>query len=88
MTKCCKNCKFAKVNWAAAYKQIIVNESDHHLQYFEWLGRYFLELCLVFEGMSSVGIYDRFAKIVLFILFQRIAPSVRSWPFEFKQGNQ
>ena len=54
MTKCGRNCKFCKVDWAAAYKQIRVNESDHHLQYFEWLGRYFLELCLIFGGVSYV----------------------------------
>ena len=27
-----------------------------------------MELCLIFGGVSSVGIYDRFAKIVLFIV--------------------
>ena len=68
MTKCGRNCQFTKVDWAAAYKQIRVHETDHPLQYFEWLGRYFLELCLIFGGVSSVGIYDRFAKIVLFIV--------------------
>ena len=68
LTKCGRNCKFTKVDWAAAYKQIRVHESDHPLQYFEWLGRFFLELCRIFGGVSSVGIYDRFAKIVLFIV--------------------
>ena len=56
------------VETAAAYKQIRVNESNHHLQYFEGVGRFFLELCLNFRGVSSVGIYDRFAKIVLFLV--------------------
>ena len=32
---------------------------------------YFLELCLIFGGVSSVGIYDRFAKMVLFIVLAR-----------------
>ena len=31
-------------------------------------GKIFLELCLIFGGVSSVGISDIFAKIVLFIV--------------------
>ena len=78
LNKCGRNCKFAKVDWSAAYKQIRVNEEDQCLQYFECLGRYFLELCLIFGGSSSVGIYDRFAKIVLFIVIMNsgIPPSL------------
>jgi hypothetical protein len=38
----------------------------------DWASAYkqdiFLELCLIFGGVISVGIYDRFAKIVLFIV--------------------
>ncbi len=56
------------MDWTGAYKQIRVDESDHPLEYIEWLGRFFLELCLIFGGVSSVDIYDRFAKIVLFIV--------------------
>ena len=69
--RCGRNCKFTKVDWAAAYKQIRVHLDDHCLQYFEWLGMYFLEVCLIFGGVSSIGIYDRFAKIVLFIVLIR-----------------
>ena len=54
MTKCGRNCKFAKVDWAAVYKQIRVNEFDHQLQYFEWLGRFFLDLYLIVRGVRSV----------------------------------
>ena len=71
MNKCGRKCKFVKLDWAAAYKQIKVNESDRSLQYFEWLGRFFLELCLIFGSSSSVGIYDRFAKVILFIALKR-----------------
>ena len=55
-----------------------MNEEDQCLQYFEWLGRCFLELCFIFGGYSSVGIYDRFAKIVLFIVIMNsgIPPSL------------
>ena len=67
LNKCGRNCKFVKLDWSAAYKQVKVAEEDRILQYFEWLGRYFLELCLIFGCSSSVGIYDRFAKVVLFI---------------------
>ena len=32
-------------------------------QFFEWCGKDFSELCLVFGGSSSVGLYDRLAKV-------------------------
>ena len=70
LNKCGKNCKFVKLDWSAAYKQVKVSEEDRSLQYFEWLGRYFLELSLIFGCSSSVGIYDRFSKFVLFIALQ------------------
>jgi len=54
-----------KMDWADAYKHIHVREEDVHLQWFSWLGRYFAEVCLVFGAVSSVGIYDRAAKLVL-----------------------
>ena len=47
-----------------AYKHITVGEGDLNLQWFEWLGMYFCELCLIFGGVSSVGLFDRFAKVV------------------------
>ncbi len=58
-------CKMVKIDWAAAYKHIAVREEDRNLQWFSWLGKYFVELCLVFGGASSAGIYDRLAKTVL-----------------------
>ena len=58
LTKCGRNCQFKKFNWAATSKQIRVHETDHPMQYFEWLGRFFLELCLIFGGVSLVGIYN------------------------------
>ena len=53
-----------KLDWAAAYKQIRVQSADIRQQFFYWAGRYFAELCLIFGGGSSVGIYDRVAKRV------------------------
>ena len=55
----------SKLDWSDAYKHIRVRAEDVELQYFEWLGMFFAELCLVFGAVSSVGIYDRAAKLVL-----------------------
>ena len=60
-----------KVDWADAYKHVAVSDADSHLQWFEWGGRAFRELCLVFGCASSAGIFDRLAKIVLFIVIRR-----------------
>ena len=53
-----------KLDWASAYKHISVRLADLPLQWFKWLDRYFLETSLIFGGVSSVGIYDRHAKIL------------------------
>ena len=45
-----------------------VRDEDQDLQWFSWLGKYFCELCLIFGSKSSVGLYDRLAKLVLFIV--------------------
>ena len=44
-----------------------VRESEVWMQGFMWFGRVFYELCLVFGGKSSAGLYDRLAKLVLWI---------------------
>jgi hypothetical protein len=54
-----------KIDWESAYKHIAVRPQDLHLQWFKWMDRYFVELSLIFGGVSSVGIYDRHAKLVL-----------------------
>ena len=54
-----------KLDWSDAYKHIRVRKEDVALQWFSWLGKYFVELCLIFGTSSSVGIYDRAAKVVL-----------------------
>ena len=66
-----KNCYIVKIDWRMAYKQIAVNPEDVNLQWFEWLGMYFCKLSLIFGAVSSVGIFDRLAKIVLEIVLQR-----------------
>lgn len=67
---CGRGAEFAKMDWSAAYKQIRVRQEDVQLQFFHWLGKLFAELSLVFGGVSSAGIYDRLAKIVLYIAIQ------------------
>ena len=57
-----------KIDWEAAYKNIKVLPSDIRLQFFKWGGRWFAETNLVFGAASSVGLYDRLAKLVLAIV--------------------
>jgi len=60
-----RNCWISKTDWADAYKHIAVVPADTQLQWFQWAGKYFKELCLVFGGASSAGIYDATAKSIL-----------------------
>ena len=71
MNRAGRSCKFCKIDWADAYKHIAVRLEDTELQWFQWLNMAFKELCLVFGGKSSVGIFDRTAKIVVFIVIVR-----------------
>ena len=70
--RCGKHCRFTKCDWASAYKQIRVHPDDIWMQGFAWLGRIFFELALVFGAASSPGIYDRLAKVVLFIVMKQV----------------
>jgi hypothetical protein len=65
LDKAGKGALMAKLDWASAYKHIAVRQEDIHLQFFNWLGMDFVELCLVFGCRSSAGLYDRLAKLVL-----------------------
>ena len=60
-----------KVDWSDAYKHIAVALADTNLQWFQWGGKAFKELCLIFGGVSSAGIFDRVAKVVLFIVVRK-----------------
>ena len=66
-----RGAKMVKIDWSDAYKHIAVALRDTCLQWFSWLGMGFKELCLVFGCASSAGIFDRLAKIVLFIVLAR-----------------
>ena len=65
LNKAGKGCWIAKTDWASAYKQIPVRQGDTNLQWFEWAGKFFKELCLIFGSASSAGIFDDAAKVVL-----------------------
>ena len=73
LNKAGKGCLMVKHDWAEAYKHIAVRLEDTDLQYFSWLGKAFKELCLIFGGVSSAGIFDRLAKIVHYIVKVRAA---------------
>ena len=66
-----RGCWICKTDWAAAYKQVCVREEDTDLQWFKWGGKYFKELCLIFGGVSSAGIYDDPAKVILDLVCRR-----------------
>jgi len=48
-----------------AYKYVPVRPEDWPLQVFRWLGRYFVELCIIFGASSAVGAFDRFHQRLL-----------------------
>ena len=66
-----RGAKMCKVDWSDAYKHVAVNLADTDLQWFQWGGKAFKELCLIFGGVSSAGIFDRLAKVVLFIVIKK-----------------
>jgi hypothetical protein len=65
LDKAGRNCLILKLDWASAYKHLAVRPEDIVLQFFNWLGKDFVELCLVFGCRSSAGLYDRLAKLIL-----------------------
>ena len=68
LNKAGRGCWIFKCDWADAYKHLAVCDDDIALQWFSWLGKYFAELCLIFGTTSSVGLYDRLAKVVCLLV--------------------
>ena len=68
LSYCGRGAKFAKCDWNAAYKHVAVAQKQLRYQWFSWLGKFFVELCLVFGYVSSVGIYDRLARLMWLIV--------------------
>jgi hypothetical protein len=73
LDKAGRGCLMTKTDWASAYKHIHVREADTDLQWFSWGGRFFKELCLIFGGVSSAGLFDDAAKLVLDLVCRRAA---------------
>ena len=61
---------FFKCDWQSAYKHIHVKQKQLKYQWFNWLGMFFCELCLIFGNISSVGLYDRLARLMVTIAVQ------------------
>jgi hypothetical protein len=78
LDKAGRKCLIVKLDWASAYKHLAVRVEDIPLQYFNWLGMDFVELCLVFGCASSAGLYDRLAKLVLalVLLYSKFPPDM------------
>ena len=75
LKRCNKNAKMTKIDWASAYKQIRVRKDDVWQQGFRWLGKTIYETYLVFGSVSSAGLFDRLAKVVLhFVLVKSGMP--------------
>jgi len=73
LNKAGRGCWISKTDWSDAYKHVAVAEKDLNLQWFEWGGRYFQELCLIFGCASSAGIYDTVAKTVIDLVCRKAA---------------
>ena len=71
LLRCGVGARMAKADWAGAYKQIRVKNEEIWQQGFRWLGKVFFELCLVFGATSAPGLFDRLAKLVLWIAVVR-----------------
>ena len=68
LIRCGVGAQMCKNDWAGAYKQIRIAINEVWQQGFRWMDRVFFELCLVFGAKSSPGLYDRLAKLVLWII--------------------
>ncbi len=71
LDKAGKGSLITKTDWVSAYKHICVREADTDLQWFSWGGKFFKELCLIFGGVSSAGLFDDTAKLVLDLVCRR-----------------
>ena len=60
-----KGAIMSKHDWSDAYKNVPVRIEDLRLQGFSWLGRYFVELSLVFGSINSVEEFDNLGELVL-----------------------
>ncbi len=55
LEKAGRGCVIMKIDWSDAYKHIAVRQEDLNLQWFTWLGRGFVELCLIFFCLITLS---------------------------------
>ena len=67
LNHCGRNSLFFKCDWQSAYKHIHVQQKQLCYQWFCWMNRYFCELCLIFGNVSSVGIFNRMARLMILL---------------------
>ena len=72
LNKAGRRCWLTKTDWADAYKHVTVALEDTDLQWFEWGGKFFKELCLIFGCATSAGIFDALAKLVLELVIRMV----------------
>ena len=79
---CGRGALFFKADYNAAYKHLAVKRNQLHLQYFEWMKKYFVESCLIFGNANSVGVYDRFKRLV-WLAVRTILDYPRQWIIQY-----
>ena len=75
---CGRGALFFKCDYNAAYKHLAVRHDQLNFQYFKWLHMYFVEKCLIFGNSNSVGLYDRFARL-MWVVVATILNYPRAW---------
>lgn len=66
-----KGALFAKLDVKSAFRCIAVHPADRHLLGIEWMGQFFIDLCLPFGLKSSPAIWERFASLAEWIATNR-----------------
>ena len=66
-----KGTLFAKLDVKSAFRCIAVHPTDRHLLGIEWMGQFFIDLCLPFGLKSSPAIWERFAALAEWIATNR-----------------
>ena len=66
-----QGCKLIKVDVKAAFRLIPVRQQDLHLLGMKWDGHYFVDLCLPFGLRSSPPIWERFSRMLRWLLINK-----------------
>ena len=60
---CGRGCFMTKNDWVSAYKHLRVLKRQRKFQWFRFLNRFFIEVCLTFGHVNSPGLYERTAAL-------------------------